>query len=133
MNADQREKHGRLPSWHFTTRSLFLMTLGIAATVAVFAASHPTSRAMGWLGLGVFLFCRRQQTLFWMHVALPAFLGIIAFALADEQSFFTLGNPSQHEAWARQGTWLHLLHCVGDAGMFLAMITLPFSFLRVDG
>ena len=132
MNAND-EKQGRFPSLHFSVRSLFLLTFGFAAAVALFAGSHPTTRAMGWLGVGIFLFCRRQQTLFWMHLSIPAFLGLVAFMLGDEESFFTLGSPSHRSAWAQRGTWLHLLHCMGDAGMFLAFVTLPFSLLRVDG
>lgn len=132
MNANQEEGYER-PPLHFSVRTLFLLTFGIAAVVALFGSSHPTTRAMGWLGVGVFLFYRRQETLFWMHLALPAFLGLVAFTLGDEESFFTVGGPSHRAVWAQRGTWVHLLHCMGDAGMFLGIVTLPFSLLRVDG
>lgn len=131
MSANE-EKYKSAPA-HFSVRSLFLLTFGFAAAIALFASPHPTTRAMGWLGLAVFLFCRRQQTLFWMHLAIPAFLGLVAFMLGDEDSFFKLGGPSHRAVWAQRGTWIHLFHCMGDAGMFLSFVTLPFSVLRVDG
>ena len=82
---------------------------------------------MGWAGLALFLFVRRQQSLFWMHLAIPIFLGVVAFVLRGEDSFFEWGLA------ADRGSWLDLMHCVGDAGMFLTMVTLPFSFFQVDG
>ncbi len=81
---------------------------------------------MGWLGIAVFLLVRRQRTLFWMHLSIPLFLGGLVFVLGHENAFFTPGLNAQ------RGSWTHLIYCIAEAGMFLSMISLPFSFFRVD-
>ena len=94
--------------------------------MAVFATTHPVTRLMGWLGIAVFLLIRRQRTLFWMHLTIPVFLGGLVFVLGHENSFFIPGVT------APRGSWMHVIYCIGEAGMFLSMISLPFSFFRVD-
>ena len=97
--------------------------VGIAAVLALVTASDPMTRLMGWAGFAVYLWARRQKTLFWLHTMIPPFLALFAFVFSNEDPFMVHYSA---------GTWRHFFLFVGEAGMFITLMTLPFSFFRID-
>lgn len=113
----------------FSIRALLTFTLGVAAAIQLVSAVSPTMRVSGWLGLAVFLLLKRQHTLFWAHVCVPLCLGMVGIVLAPSiETAPALFNEIPQDP----GTGLLYRYYLGEASLFMSLMTFPMSFFGID-
>lgn len=118
-------------SQRFTTRSIFLLIFGIACVMTLITGPTSTARVLGWAGLALYLLLKGQMSLFWIHIFLPLVLASCGLIFTD----FSVALAQQNIHGERVATdeWLPLIaHYLAQAGLFISILTYPFSFLGVD-
>ncbi len=118
-------------SRRFSTRTLFLLVFGIGCVVTLASGPSSAARVMGWVGLGVYLALKHQKSLFWIHVSIPVLLGAFAFVMTDFSQAGAHVNLFGENVATDSLTPL-FLHYLADAGLFISLLTYPFSFLGVE-